>query len=327
MERTFFTAETQSMNNVLIDPQALARSQADLAVRGRELFQSYTPDDVINLLDQTGNHVGYTAIPTAVARIWHNISRTYSAEGFATFQGMTMLKLMLEFEGRSGGLTYTEAILARFRQSFERILQGIADPAFEPYCSVTDNLLKDLALCRQLMFPAGARIVERGSGFPRSLLIANGAVQALRGMQLLARTRGNRPFFQSHVHLLELDAFNPEGWWRFLVDCAEMLVVNPEIRGYFGSSWLYDPVLTDISPRLAYHLEEPLGHGAVLLFSRVDIKGGALAKSQTRQALYEAGQYLPSSYALIWPRRDMIRWLNTKTTTARRLSATDRIEP
>ena len=38
----------------------------------------------------------------------------------------------------------------------------------------------------------------------------------------------------------------------------------------------------------------------------------ALAKSPTRLALYERGEYTPVTYTILWPRRDLLRWAASK---------------
>jgi hypothetical protein len=252
--------------------------------------------------------VRYKKVPERIGDAWKRIAALFEAEVFAAFQGLTMVQLMRDFEARAVHLRYTEAICERFRRSFRRMLDSMLDAEFESYRSRTDNLLKDLGLCRQLLFPAGARIVERDSGFPRSLLLRAGPAQAWHGLSVLLKSGANKPFFESHVHLLELEEVNALGWHRYLLAIAELLERNPHVRGIFGVSWLYDPALEEISPRIAYHLQEPLRNGATLLFSHVDVDGGALAKSETRRQRYAAGTYMPRAYALIWPRRALIRW-------------------
>ena len=80
--------------------------------------------------------------------------------------------------------------------------------------------------------------------------------------------------------------------------------------GVVGYSWFYDPKLETISPQLAYLRRRPADGGAFFLrghTSEFDIKN-ATAKSQTRRRLYEAGQYTPVGYKMVWLRRDILSW-------------------
>ena len=125
-----------------------------------------------------------------------------------------------------------------------------------------------------------------------------------------ARLGGFKPYVQIHTHLSYLDEFNEEGWNECYRCCADLCRVRPELLGMFGSSWFYDPVLADISPRLDYLREIPVKGGAELLF--VEEGGGAvgnaLSTSPSRRKLHEEGKYMPKSYMLAWGRKAQMAW-------------------
>ncbi len=87
-----------------------------------------------------------------------------------------------------------------------------------------------------------------------------------------------------------------------------MLKLHPEIRGVRTGNCFNDPVFETISPRLTYLRKMPQDNGAYVFYSNVEINSGALAKSKTRQKLFEQRKYLPKSYAVIWPRRPLLAW-------------------
>lgn len=274
----------------------------------QELLSRFDPDSCIDFFDRVPDHKPYHYLPETVRTLWAAISADLGESGFDAFQKITMLRLIGRFETRSRGRRYADCIGERFAISFRRIVDSIADPEFALYRSENDILLKDLGLCRQAVFPAGMRVVEPNSGFHRILIFRGGWVQALRFLELLIRTGGHRHWYQVHTHLSELDDFNPDGWIRCCLRLADMMKLHPEIRGLWTGSWFNDPVIETISPRLTYLRKMPQDNGAYVFYSSVAINSGALAKSKTRQKLFEQRKYLPKSYAVIWPRRPLLAW-------------------
>ena len=121
-------------------------------------------------------------------------------------------------------------------------------------------------------------------------------------------TKGREPFYWAHVHPDLVKCHTPEERDACEVRIAEMLVYHPEIKGQCGIGWLFDPALEDVSPRLAYLRKVPQENGAWVFRVGKDIDGGALAKSPTRQKLYQEGRYVPTRYLFVWPRRKIIAW-------------------
>ncbi|QYU70256.1 hypothetical protein J4558_09120 [Leptolyngbya sp. 15MV] len=77
-----------------------------------------------------------------------------------------------------------------------------------------------------------------------------------------------------------------------------------------ATSWFYDPVVSEISPRLAYLRRVPMENGAVAVShgtTQFDIDS-ATATSPTRRAMYEDGTYLPQCWSILWPRAAMLAW-------------------
>lgn len=295
----------------MIDASTTAHLLDERRAAHVELFAAFAPAATIAAFDAIDARQPYHALGPQVTMHWSDIEARYGAEGFEAYQHVTLLTLICDFESRARGRNYTPAILARFEHSFARILAAIQDPACAHYRSNNDILLKDMALCRQKMFPAGAQVVEPASGFHRALLFRGGFGQFFSVMKLLMRSSGQTDWYQIHTHLEEREDFNPDGWDRCYLRLAHMMERHPHIRGMYGGSWFYDPALAVVSPRLTYLRTRPQENGALLCYSNADPHGGALATSDTRRALYETGQYLPKAYALIWPRAPLLAWART----------------
>jgi hypothetical protein len=104
-----------------------------------------------------------------------------------------------------------------------------------------------------------------------------------------------------------LKEFSPAGRARCYELVATLLEAWPETKGLIGSSWYYDPRVGQITPHLAYLHDEPVARGAIMLKQgREDSRSGALKRSRTRRELYEAGQYVPTTYMMIWLRDDIL---------------------
>lgn len=280
-----------------------------LAVENKRLLGRYDPDVAIAYFNTVPIDAPYHAVPNQLRTLWSDITGEFGEDGFEAFQKITMLRLIDRFETRSRGRRYTENIRQQFGSSFRRIVTSIDSSSFTKYRSHNDILLKDLAICRQKVFPAGgARIVEPAAGFSRSLMFKGGVRQGARMVRLLLSVGGNKPFYSHHMHLSELEQFNQKGFEACNLNLADMLKLNPDVRGIHCGSWLYDPALSFAGPRLAYMCEIQQHNGAYLFYAGVDRGGGALAKSKSRRELYDQGKYIPKSYHIVWPRDRVIAW-------------------
>lgn len=173
-----------------------------------------------------------------------------------------------------------------------------------------DLFQKEFGIVSLRLYVAGAELVDYRCGVPRSIVLRGGATKVVANIIVMLRLGGFKPYFQSHIHAFNLDAFNEEGRNDLYRCCAELYALHPECLGMFGSSWFYDPVLDQISPRLSYLRTIPLEGGAHLLYAH---DGGvaianAISKSATRRRLYQERKYMPRTYMLIWGRKDQINW-------------------
>ena len=81
-----------------------------------------------------------------------------------------------------------------------------------------------------------------------------------------------------------------------------------------GSSWFYDPPLTEISPRLAHLRLNPLNGGAFMVHqgpAPIHTERAATA-SASRKALIDSGEYTARSWLMIWPRKELVAWADRR---------------
>ena len=206
-----------------------------------------------------------------------------------------------------------QCLVADFLAGVERI-RANAFLAPEAYFSIDNDLLiKDLAVCLGQIFPAGARLIDLHSGLPRQLLLWQG-VNLPSALRFLHIAGGFRPWFETHVDSRDLSQFNESGLRQMYLRVAALLEANPQVRGVFGGSWFYDPVLETISPHLAYLQQLPRQHGARLLrtLTTAEMGRSALARSRRRREAYDRGLYRPQWYFLVWPRAALLWWARSQ---------------
>lgn len=246
----------------------------------------------------------YHVVSANLASIERSVLERLGPDGLADLRATVLLALI----GRprsSPVFVATPEVLRLQEASFERIRATCRPEKRAHYVQYQDRFLKDLALATGRVFPAGARIVQPGVGFPRSLVRAAGFGQAAAFLALMMRLRTNKDSCQLHVHPDELDEFDEAGWRRTLGRIARMLARNPTGRSVYGSSWLYAPELAKTSPRLGYIRAIAIEAGGEPFLVGIDRSGDALETSPTRRRLFETGAYVPCTYAMIW-RRDVI---------------------
>jgi peptidoglycan/xylan/chitin deacetylase (PgdA/CDA1 family) len=174
-----------------------------------------------------------------------------------------------------------------------------------------DYFLRDVRLAAGWTVPCGSEVIDLRARFslPGSIQIALKAKAPHVALRHL-RPTGPDAWFAPHLELRYLDEFDETGWETTFRNVASLLRRHTDVVGVVGYSWFYDPKLETISPQLAYLRRRPTDGGAFFLrghTSEFDIKN-ATAKSQTRRRLYEAGQYTPVGYKMVWLRRDILSW-------------------
>src|SRR6185295_14096363 len=216
-------------------------------------------------------------------------------------------RLALDFFKVESRLPYS--IIALYHEFFRRLTKFLCERAVDYYDD--DYFAKDVRYALGLTVPAGAAHVDLHSRIGpkligRDLLHTWSPATAFR----YAASAGWGQWYNEHLDLRWMKDFNPTGWTACYARIAELLELNPRIRGLAGVSWFYDPAVASISPHLAYLREMPVQQGAFLVRMGTlphDI-GNATVRSPLRRRLYEEGRYQPTCYVLAWPRRRMIAW-------------------
>jgi hypothetical protein len=292
-------------------PTAILTRLEDQLTDADSLFKSRFPvARHIAALDRHATGQKYNFAPRQVMSTCSEIAAQFDLSVLETYQKLVMATLISDFDRRIGRKRLPGIVIDLYRQEFARILREFDTNSPGFYQLDNDLFWKDLGLCRTILIPGGVEFVHESSGVPRSILWKAGAGQSLRAFGLFCvELRGFKPFYEIHMDPRRRSTFSPETRVFCYRLVAELLALNPEVKGMFGGSWFYDPALEEISPRLTYLRRVPVQYGAQTFFYRAeDSTSGALLQSETRRGLYAIGHYQPRSHILVWPREHLIRW-------------------
>jgi hypothetical protein len=174
-----------------------------------------------------------------------------------------------------------------------------------------DFFAKDVRYALGLTIPCGALQFDlRGRIGPKLIARDLVATKSLRSTLNYLASRGWGRWYSNHLDIRAIKEFTPEGWTASFAKIAELLTLNPSVRGVAGVAWFYDPELARVSPHLSYITQTLVRQGAFLVRMKTqehDI-ANALARSLNRKKLHERGEYSPACYLAGWPRRELLDW-------------------
>lgn len=225
---------------------------------------------------------------------------------------------MLQLPGRVATLDLPAAVTALYPYWIEQVA-GFLDKAEGDYDF--DHWSKDVRFSLALSVPgAKSQVIDLSSPLGPKQIVQH-ALQG-RGVQPLVRYLAagakREPWLEVHTESRWLRGFNEEGWNDAWATAAELCRARPELAGMIGSSWFYDPPLTEISPRLAHLRLNPLNGGAFMVHQGPGeihtLRAGTASAS--RKALIDSGEYTARSWLMVWPRKELIAWADRRKAEA-----------
>jgi hypothetical protein len=98
---------------------------------------------------------------------------------------------------------------------------------------------------------------------------------------------------------------------------AQVLQLQPALKGLAGASWLRSPDTHRISPHLACVNQPIVEHGGLeTTLGPAPTDCGVLARSETRRRLVEQGLFTPLIGMTLWPRDAMLAWCAAQSQAA-----------
>ena len=242
-------------------------------------------------------------------RTFEQIASQYGTHALSLYLKLALCRFIRDSLERLGTKKLPDEIQHLYHEWFEWVLEDFSKEPDEYYDYRCKPFFSDVMVCSLRYIPiGGAWIVEiRNVGLRP--FFAGGVRQFFSYLSfIIFRAQGFSPYVTTHTVERGLHNFNELQMNLTYLRIAELMKLNPQIKGYYRRSWFLDSKLEDISPRLGYLRKIPLQNGAKLFAAgstKKDIEY-ALAVSRTRRRLYKEGKYIPTTYAYIWPRKEFL---------------------
>jgi hypothetical protein len=300
--------------------ETMRQASAMLAKLGKQIAGSY-PDllnrypvvDYVHTLENSDPLRGYCYVPPPGHEWCSGIETLGGSSTLENYHKMVLAFLITDFDNRIKDLRVPNSVLTLLAVSFQRILAQLKTAENGFYLYSNELFCRDLALCRLKLLPCGSELVDVYSGIPRSTLFRDNWQQFVRCTRFfLLKGSGFRPWYESHWDRRLIRSFTPQDYDQCYLRIAELLELNPAIKGMAGFSWWFDPALESISPNLTFLRKVPLDNGAQLFRAGTNAAAtrAAIHLSAERKRLYDLGKYLPTIYLLAWARKDLLGWAN-----------------
>lgn len=298
----------------------ISESEIDILIRNvqetleraaGETMQAYPIQDYVDSIRNYPKYENYFGISKVVEESCERIRNTCDAHAQGLYQKLALLMLMKESLGTLRGGPFSRSVAELCMAYFDRVVEDLSKKSDNYYTHRSDSFIDDICCCSLKTLPVGGAWMIEIAAVRKRLLVTGGLRQFVRSSILfLFKLRGVKPFYRIHTLKRYSEGFTPKERERCYLRIAELLKRNPEIKGVYLLGWFYDPKLAEVSPGLAYLRETPERNGAIRF--RFETSDQALrlatAWSAERQKLYNAGEYMPTEYALIWPRKEMLGW-------------------
>lgn len=237
------------------------------------------------------------------------LERRLKVEGRVLFYQALVCHLYLQNIGSIASQGFPDGVRDFVCEDFSRSVK-LALEGRENFLNIENYIFFSYleVLCFQ-RFPLGNHSAVV-SGFSRSLIFKQFPRKLFEFLMIHMSCGGNSPFLELHYNPHRMRLFNPEGWESVMRFGAELLRCRPEYKGIFGTSWLFDPCLAEVSPELSYLRKQIASVGGKLFFAGHSERDrrNAFAMSKKRRVAYEKGLYSPAGYLAIMPRKTLLEF-------------------
>jgi len=245
-------------------------------------------------------------------RIFQKIQNQYGNPALCLYQKLMLVSSMKDSIERLTEISLPKGIQDELHSWYKRVIDDFGRQPESYFNHVKQDFIYDLAVCCLKSLPVG------GAWFVQVRRIGFQAFYTLDILRLIRifnflifKTGGFRPFCVIHTiprYILRFNCIQMNWAYR---NIGELMKRDPRIKGIYRRSWFLDPALEAISPNLKYLREIPFQNGAMFFrtgLTRQDLKN-SLASSPYRGRLYQKKEYKPAAYAYIWPRKNLLSWL------------------
>lgn len=301
--------------------EVAARSQHDrlrtLLLRDHPgLLETYPVERHVDALEAPSPSVSYVAVPLELRAAAAEIASSFGDDALCTYNELLLSRLIVRWPQRARERRLPASVTDATCTLLEGVVAALTQGRSARARMGNDRFAKDLAVARGKLVVCGPELVDLEGGIPRSVVLQPPRHRAVARLAfLLGRVGGVAPLLESHMDRRLAREFSPEGYERMYDRLADLLAWNPRLKGFVGAgAWFCDPAVREFSPELGFVTELPLAHGAKLLpaaSSEATVRD-ATRMSPVRSAAFAAGTYVPRSFMLVWPRRDLLGWAESR---------------
>lgn len=281
--------------------------EAELVAAYPALADGADAEDLLAAWDRAPRSTSLSYVPPEAAAIAARVGDALGSENRSALLRQVLLRA-IERDVRPIGVDLPAAIEGERACTIARILDDLTAGRAAQFSLERAAFRRDLAVCRGVLLPCGVEAADPASGVPRRVFLSNGPKHGLRAAwHILARCGGFRPFVELHFDRRDIERFDADGYVALYRCLADLLRVNPHLRGVTSASWWHDPALGE-----AFDFIDaiPRQHGAAFFRIGTDdhAAADALRFSAERQRLHAAGLYQPAVWMRVWGRRDLLGW-------------------
>lgn len=285
--------------------------QKELALIDKDITSRFPLSDYLDVIrsNEGFGKLLYYYKSRKLRKSYMRIMSVYGTHALSLYFKLALCFFISDSLERLNNKSLPEEIVKLYHQWYEWMLEDFSKQPEEYYDYRCKSFFIDVAVCSLRCIPIGGAWIAEIRSVGLRPFFSGGARQFFRYLHfIIFKAHGFSPYYTVHTTGRNLHQFNEQQMNLAFLKLAMLMKRNPRIKGLYRRSWFFDPKLSDISPHLGYLIKAPLQNGAKLFNAGSEQKDieYSLAVSRTRQRLYEQGEYLPTGYAYIWPRKEFL---------------------
>jgi len=208
-------------------------------------------------------------------------------------------------------------IKSELQSWYKRVINDFKGQPDDYYDYLSMDFLPEIGVCSLNCLPVGGAWYVSVRRLGLKPLVTFNIFRIIKILSyVLLKMLGFKNYCVIHTFSRYLLRFNSKEMNSAYREIGELMRQNPGIKGIYRRSWLLDPNLKNVSPELNYLREIPEHNGAIFFeagtLSSTDIKL-SIKHSLHRKQLYKEGKYSPVAFAYIWPRNELLLYLDNQT--------------
>ena len=271
---------------------AIARVEATRTEDERQWLAAVPLERALEAIDAMPEGLDYTATTPALEAVDATVSVRCAAGWTGRYWNLVLLHLVARTLERGWPMVLPADVHQALMEELERIVVECetGPPRADPLGD--GDFLTDLAYARGRLLPFGVGLGVAPAWLPKE-------------------DGDDRPWILVHLSGRRAkDITDWNAWIESKALYARFLWANPNYGGLFGTGWMSDPQLGEMSPHLAIVRQMLVDGGATIVdtgHTDAETIEHATSTSATRRRHYKVGAWTPSEYRVVWPRENFLR--------------------